>query len=327
MSATYGVDDLQLTDGRIIAKGLRFPEGPVVMPDGSIVLTEIAGECLTQVHPLANGEWSEPELYAEVPGGPNGAAIGPDGALYICNNGGSFVWLDVNGRTVPSGPPPAAWNGGSIDRIDPVTRKRTVLFDSVTNVKGESVRLRSPNDIMFDSHGGFWFTDHGARLERTSDRTGICYATINGATAKEVVFPVDAPNGIGLSPKGDRVYWAETHTGRVFYRPITAPGEVGPPSPTDRGLLAGLPGMQLFDSLAIDADGNVCVATLGRGGITVITPTGHATHVSLSDDLVDPLTTNICFGGPDLRTAYITLSSSGMLAEVAWPVPGLKLAY
>ena len=41
----------------------------------------------------------------------------------------------------------------------------------------------------------------------------------------------------------------------------------------------------------------------------------------------DPLTTNICFGGPDLRTAYITLSGTGKLVSVPWKTAGLRLAF
>jgi gluconolactonase len=92
-------------------------------------------------------------------------------------------------------------------------------------------------------------------------------------------------------------------------------------------VLAGLAGMQLFDSLAVDGEGNVCVATLARGGITVISPTGDAHHVALPEGFVDPMTTNICFGGPDLRTAYITLSGVGKLVAVPWPTAGLKLNF
>src|SRR5436309_2109554 len=89
-------------------------------------------------------------------------------------------------------------------------------------------------------------------------------------------------------------------------------------------LLAGLAGYQLFDSLAVDGGGNVCVATLVNGGITVISPEGTVLeHVPTGD----PLTTNICFGGRDLRTAYITLSGTGRLLAAEWPRPGLRLAY
>jgi gluconolactonase len=89
-------------------------------------------------------------------------------------------------------------------------------------------------------------------------------------------------------------------------------------------LLAGLPGLQLFDSLAVDGAGNVCVATLVNGGITVISPNGLSIeHIPRPD----PLTTNICFGGADLRTAYITLSGTGRLVAMEWPRPKLRLNY
>lgn len=317
-SGTYAVNDIEL-GGTVIASGLRFPEGPIAMADGSLLFCEIAGERIARIHPVEGGGWSAPETFADVPGGPNGAAIGPDGAVYVCNNGGSFTWLTHNGLLFP-GPVPTTWRGGSIDRIDPITRERTTLYTAA----GE-VALRSPNDLVFDAHGGFWFTDHGLRTERSSDRTGIFYAKADGSSIREVVFPTDGPNGIGLSPAGDRVYWAETHTGRVFYRQITSPGEVAPPDPANRGLLAGLPGMTLFDSLAVDAAGNVCVATIGPGGVTVITPSGHATHVSLGADLFDRITTNICFGVVDRRKAYVCLSSTGRMVEVDWPIEGLPL--
>jgi gluconolactonase len=139
-----------------------------------------------------------------------------------------------------------------------------------------------------------------------------------------VVFPLDAPNGIGLSPDGDRLYAAETHTGRVFAWDVTGPGQVGNAAPVGHGgqLLAGLPGLQLLDSLAVDGEGWVCVGTLVNGGITSISPDGETVeHVPLPD----PLVTNICFGGPDLRTAYATFSGTGKLVAFDWPRPGLRL--
>jgi gluconolactonase len=88
--------------------------------------------------------------------------------------------------------------------------------------------------------------------------------------------------------------------------------------------LYGLPGFQLLDSLGVDGDGNVCVATLVNGGITVISPDGELVDFVAADDV---LTTNICFGGDDLRTAFITLSGTGKLMKTQWPRPGAKLNY
>jgi len=88
--------------------------------------------------------------------------------------------------------------------------------------------------------------------------------------------------------------------------------------------LHGFPGMQLLDSLAIDGDGNVCVATMGSGGISVVSPAGELVDFVATGDL---LTTNICFGGDDLRTAFITASSSGRLLKTEWPRPGVKLHF
>ena len=101
---------------------------------------------------------------------------------------------------------------------------------------------------------------------------------------------------------------------------MTGPG-FGPAGGT---LLAGLPGFQLFDSLAVDGAGNVCVATLVTGAITVISPGGEVIEQVPTGD---PLTTNICFGGRELRTAYVTASGTGRLLATEWPRPGLRLEY
>src|SRR2546430_17706206 len=106
-----------MSDVRVLATDLEFPEGPVVMPDGSVVLVEIRGRRLTRVRPDGRKE-----VVAEIPGGPNGAAIGPDGKCYICNNGG--------GSRVPpprppesGGPPPHGIICGSAPPGPPAARR------------------------------------------------------------------------------------------------------------------------------------------------------------------------------------------------------------
>ena len=101
--------ELELT---LIAEDLQFPEGPVAMADGSVILVEIQRKTLTRVAP--DGRRT---IVAELGGGPNGAAIGPDGAMYITNNGGSFQYHTVNGMNIP-GPTPPDHKGGYIQRVD-----------------------------------------------------------------------------------------------------------------------------------------------------------------------------------------------------------------
>jgi len=299
---------------REMASGLSFPEGPIALPDGSVLLVEIRRGTLSRVSP--DGKIS---VVAECGGAPNGAAFGPDGAVYICNNGG-FEWHDLGGIVLP-GNQPADYSGGKIQRVDLKTGK---VEDLYTHCDGQP--LRGPNDLVFDVHGGFWFTDHGKIRARDRDRTGVFYAKPDGSFIQEVLFPLEAPNGIGLSPDGKRLYVAETYTGRLWAWDVTAPGEVAqggflPPGGT---LVFGSPTLQYFDSLAVDGAGNVCVATILNSGISVIAPDGSLVeHVAAPD----PLTTNICFGGKDLRTAYITLSGTGRLLACDWPRPGLKLSF
>jgi len=306
---------IEPADLRVIATGLRFPEGPVVLDDGSVLVTEIARGTLSRV-----GTDGSVDVVAELGGGPNGAAIGPDGAVWVVNNGGCFDYVERMGLLIPDSPPPSTYPGhGCVQRVDLDTGKVETLFTTSSGRK-----LRAPNDLVFDATGGLWFTDHGVRESRSSDRTGVHYLPFDGEPA-EVIFPLDAPNGIGLSPDGDRLYVAETHTGRLWAWDVTGPGEVTGSNPVGAGGGATLldpGGHMLFDSLAVDGEGWVCVATLIHGGITAVSPDG--TQVERIP-LPDPLTTNIAFG--DDGTAYATLSGTGQLVAFDWHRRAGRLTY
>ncbi len=297
----------------LVAEGLAFPEGPVVMADGSVLLVEIRRGTLSRVRPDG-----ATEVVVALGGGPNGAAVGPDGAIYVCNNGGRFSWHDQDGLTFP-GPLPAGHQGGSIQRVDVARGTVSTLYESC-----EGRKLLAPNDLVFDRDGGFWFTDYG-----TSDAEGtrfgaILHARSDGSLIRRAgVLPT--PNGIGLSPDGRTLYAADTQSGRLWACDIVGPGTLGP------GLLPGLPGRvaaslpgyQLLDSLAVEAEGRVSVATLINGGITSCTASGEMEHTPVPD----PMVTNLAFGGADMRDVFITASGSGRLYRARWPRPGLRLAF
>lgn len=293
-------------DWEIVTEGLRFPEGPVVMDDGSTILVEIAAGRITRVTPDGRKE-----TVAEPGGGPNGLAIGPGGKLYVCNNGG-FGWIEEGGMLRPHGTA-SDYAGGRIERVDPASGAVEVLYRS-----GDfGCALRGPNDIVFDANGGFYFTDHGKTGERSRDVTGLFYARADGSFLAEVVHPMENPNGVGLSPDGRTVYVAETYTCRLWAFPVEAPGKLGPGAPLYRPA-----GFKFFDSLGVEAGGNICVATIGECGISVISPLGQEVGFVATPDI---FTTNIAWGGAEMRTAYVTLSGTGRLAKCTWPRPGLRL--
>ena len=302
--------------GREITRGLKFPEGPIAMHDGSILVVEIEGASLVRVTPDG-----QKQVVAELGGGPNGAAIGPDGKCYVCNNGG-FNWVyEADGYVRPHGRADA-YTGGSIQRVDLTTGAVETLY---THCDGEPIK--GPNDIVFDRDGGFWFTDHGKSYGRLMDRGALFYARIDGDFIVEAAFPLITPNGVGISPDGQTLYVSETETGRLWAFPITAPGTLAKepwPSPAGGRFIGGPTGYQRFDSLAVEANGNICVASLVRGGISVFSPEGGLLEFH---EAPEGYCTNICFGGPDMRTAYVTLSGYGRLIAVDWTRPGLPLVH
>jgi gluconolactonase len=278
-----------------IAEGLAFPEGPVVMGDGSVIVVESFGGMITRCWNLRK------ETVCAIGDGPNGAAIGPDGALYVCNNGG--IGPDYFAR---------ADRVGRIERVDLSTGRCERVYESC-----EGAPLSAPNDLMFDADGQLWFTDMG-RMEADGKKYGGLYCALpGGSRITQIVGGTLSYNGVGISPDMSTVYVADTFSARLYAFDRRA--EAQKPR-----LVATVPGLVSLDSLAMTAAGNVCVATIGeRGAITTVTPDGRMSSVTTED----PVTTNIAFGGEDMRDAYITCSMQGRLVRARWAEPGMALVY
>ena len=154
------------------------------------------------------------------------------------------------------------------------------------------------------------------------------YAKADGSMIREAIFPLERPNGIGLSPDERTLYVVETPTARCWAFRLSGPGQIESANGPYRGekgtVVTGLGGYQMFDSLAVDGEGHICVATLITGAVSDIWPDGSRVDQYL---LPDMMVTNVCFGGKDLRTAYATLSMGGTLVSFEWPRAGLPLRY
>lgn len=299
-------------EARCIAENLGFPESPVAMPDGSVVLSEMAAGRITRVWPDGSTD-----TVADVGGGPNGVGLLPDGRMVVCQNGGARFgtgpWpYDFPGCAQifrPMGAP-AEPVAPQLQLVDPDGEVRTLARD-FTARDGTTLPLVRPSDVCVDREGGFYVTDGGTTHGRSRAMTGLLYGTPDGRL-EEIVYPLEMPNGVALSPDGDRVYVAETRTRRVWEFTLSAPGRVV----GGRGLATVPSGGPLniggADGLCVARDGTIVVATLGAGGVTAFSPAGRLLGASAFDD---PMTTNMTLSA-DETTLYLTLASSGRLVAV-----------
>ncbi|HEY8002840.1 MAG TPA: SMP-30/gluconolactonase/LRE family protein [Phenylobacterium sp.] len=291
----------------IVAEGLHFPEGPVALRDGSLLFVQIPAKRVSRLTPAGKVETA-----AELDGGPNGLAVGPDGKVWIANDGGRFTFVERDG-TLVSGPPPAGFTGGGkIQRLDLKSGKVETVFDTI-----DGKPLIAPDDLVFDRHGGLWVTEFG--LARGS---GAIYYAAPGAKALTLARGgLNAPNGIGVSPDGKLLH---VSLGTSLYAfDIVGPGVLATTT-YPGGLQAGLYQGSFADSLKLQADGKVCVCSLFRpGGISVIDRAGHVEFVGFPDRM----TCSLAFGGADMRGCWVMLSGTGRIARVRWPSPGQTPAF
>lgn len=298
---------------RLMGSDLGFPEGPIAEADGSVLLVEIFSQRLSRIRP--NGRV---ERVAQLPGGPNGAALGPGGNIYVCNNGG-FSWTRSNGGLRQTGPA-ADYTHGWIEVVEPTSGRVERLYEQC-----DGIPFTGPNDLVFDGSGGFWFTDLGKRRARDMDRGFVYWARADGSHVRQVASNLLTPNGIGLAPDGKTLYVAETETGRLWAFEVLEPGALRLlpyPSPNGGNLVAAPGGFLRLDGLAVTGTGRICVAALESQAIM---------EVTLGQDVVnwhgvpDLKVTNLCFGGQDMHTAFVTLSHRGELLAMRWHEPGLPL--
>jgi gluconolactonase len=277
-----------MTNGEVIASGLEFPEGPVWMGD-HLVLTEVVAGFVSRWRPESGDE--AVERFANTGGGPNGAALGPDGMLYVTQNGGM-----TPEHRVPAGILRVRLADGTSDYV-------------ATDVAG--VRLDGPNDLAFGPDGRLWFTDpRGAADPVQNRRAGRIFALDVATGDGALVVELDAvfPNGIGFLAD-DTLVWTESFTRRVMCLRQGSAIEV----------VIQLPERHAPDGFCIGADGTIYVATTYSHAVSVVR------DGEIVDRLVcgDGMATNCCFGGTDL---YVTDARRGLLWRFGLGVEGMTLA-
>ena len=232
---------------RVVAEGLRFPEGPAFDEHGNLFVVEIAGGQVSKI--AADGAVS---VFAKTGGGPNGSNFGPDGNLYVCNNGG-----------FPS--PDREREPGRIECITPDGQVSVLISE----IDGQP--LASPNDLGFDEHGNFYYTDPvwgAGGVEGAPSAGSVCFRGANGED-RRLHTGFAFPNGIGVSPDGKTLIVCESMTFKLQAFEILEPGVLG--EPREFGFLGegAIP-----DGFAFDAEGNILCCGCESAQRHVIPPTG-----------------------------------------------------
>jgi gluconolactonase len=273
-----------VTEGEVVASGLQFPEGPVWRA-GELVFTEIEGGVVSR-WTAAGGV----DRLAHTGGGPNGAASGPDGVLYVTQNGG----MDPDARVT-----------AGIQRIGRDGEVSLV----VTSVAG--FELGAPNDLAFGPDGRLWFTDPRAAPDPgRNQEPGRIFAVDPTTGEGELVLELEPvfPNGIAFLGDGSLV-WTESFSRRVM-RLVDGRAEA----------IIRLPERHAPDGLCVDRDGRLYVASTFAHCVSVVD------DGEIVDKLMcgDGMATNCCFGGTDL---YVTESRRGTIWRFALGREGLALTF
>lgn len=290
---------------KVVAEGLGFPEGLFTLPDGGFGCVEIAKGTLIRFAP----DGTRLRTFA-LGGGPNGAAIGPDGNIYVANDGG-IAFAQTNGVYRITGVPDS-YTTGSIQRIDPRTGAVRLLYDHA-----DGGPLQGPDDIVFADDRGFWFTDTGKMRNGVLSEGGLYWAAIDGSEIRRVVHPLVSPNGVAVSGDRKTLYVTLSNSRRVISYELAGAGRLKSPEHRE---ICTIPGHLILDNLAVERSGNLVVATVLQGGLAIVSPAGRILDTV---PLPDTAVTAVAFGGPGHRTLFATLSTTGRVIALPWPRPGL----
>lgn len=277
-------------EGRILAAGLGFVEGPVAVDDDHIVVASINRGHLYRV-PLAGGQ---PELLVETGGGPNCVTIGEHADLWIAQNGGTVM---PSKSIVPAEPSIQHWSA----------ELETVCSEG----------LYGPSDCVIGPDGRLWFTDPADHALTGVAKPG-CLRSFDPGTGllRTELDNLQFPNGLAFGIDPDEIYVAETTAGVVRrYR-------IGPtgchPDGWEFRLPQGKP-----DGLAVDAEGWLWIAGSTGDNLVAVDRAGAIRRQLEFGNRV--LVTSVCFAGPDLTTLVVTIARGGTVLAMPAPNPGLSL--
>ncbi len=275
-------------DVELIQDGFAFTEGPAWDPQSkTLYFSDIPANKIHRLH----GDGSI-DVFTDQSNHTNGILITRDGNLLACQ-------MD-----------------GQIARYDKKTAAATVLAGQY-----DGNRFNAPNDLVVDSKGGIYFTDPLFRAPQPLPQgvQAVYYVAPADGNGKRQVTRVTenlpAPNGIGLSPDGGRLYVCPTRQAEMLVYEVTAAGELSEPKvfctvkqpegKSDTGA----------DGIALDEQGNVYITT--NLGVQIFSPRGKL--LGLVAFPQQP--SNVCFGGDDWKTMYVTARSG--VYRVRMPIAGL----
>ena len=230
-----------------------------------------------------NGEW---DLALQYDGWPNGFKFHTDGTAYICD-----------------------YRKGLL-RFDPKTARLETILETAY-----SESFKGLNDLHFARNGDLYFTDQGQT--GIADPTGRVFRLRANGALERLVTNIPSPNGITLSTTEKHCYVAVTRAQQIWRLPLMADGSI-----SKTGVAIQLSGGAAGpDGIEMDSQNGLLVCHLGVG-IWRFDSNMLPTHLIYSDDPHHHHLANLCFGGPDLKSLYITESLSGDILLAKLPVAG-----
>lgn len=286
---------LSLDDVEIFGEDLAVPEGVVVGTDGTVWASENGRGAVTALSPDGGMQ-----RFEGLGGSPNGICMDREGNIIIANVG-----------------------SGTVQRLYPDGRHEVIA----DNVGGRS--LTSPNFPVVDSQGNIYVSNSTWRVpgnvglsEPAPD--GVVVRISPEGQAELLAEGLFYANGLALAEDESALFVAQTAVRNVMRLPLQADGSAGTPEQYGPELgAAGLP-----DGLAFDSRGNLYVTLVAMNAIAVITPQGDV-EIILEDPEGEKviLPSNVAFGGPDLRDAYIGSLGGTWLPRFRAQFPGMPLVH
>ncbi|MBN9119436.1 MAG: SMP-30/gluconolactonase/LRE family protein [Planctomycetes bacterium] len=228
----------------------------------------------------------------------------------VTPDGKADVWVELPGKSTGNGIVfdkkgtmfVADYAGHNVLKIDPKTKKVEVFAHEPT--------MNQPNDLAIAPDGTLYASD-----PNWDKGTGQLWKVGTDGKVTKIASEMGTTNGIEVSPDGKTLYVNESVQRNVWAFPIKPDGTLG-----EKKLLKKFDDHG-FDGMRCDADGNLYVTRYGKGTVVKLSPAGE---ILKEIDVLGKQPSNICFGGPDGRTAYVTEVEHRRVVQFRVDRPGLS---